>query len=160
MPTLIFMVPFSSYDSGVLGRPSQAPQKVTIEAFEEGEVLLYSLLFGSNSFQKVDCGLGFASWGASELGLWQGRGTSHRRSQGQRGLSNIYGRERVESGRDRHSQSWAPQDSHFLNPPHGIFVSFLSGKNSQRLLCKWLLDPCLHLNNGFLLSPKCLMWWR
>ena len=61
MPTLIFMVPFSSYDSGVLGRPSQGPQKVTIEAFEEGEVLLYSLLFGSNSFQKVDCGLGFAS---------------------------------------------------------------------------------------------------
>lgn len=60
MPTLIFVVPFSFYDSGVLGPPLQDPQKVTIEAFEEGEVLLYSLLFGSNSFQRVDFGLGFA----------------------------------------------------------------------------------------------------
>ena len=61
MPTLIFMVPFPFYDSGVLGPPSQDPQKVTIEAFEEGGVLLYSLLFGSNSFQRVDRGLQFAS---------------------------------------------------------------------------------------------------
>ena len=61
MPTLIIMVPFSFYDKGILGPPSQGPQKVTIKAFGEGGVLLYSLLFGSNSFQRIDYGLEFAS---------------------------------------------------------------------------------------------------
>ena len=60
MLTLIIMVPFSFYYKGVLRPPSQDPQKVTIEAFGEGGVLLDSLLFGSNSFQRVDCGLEFA----------------------------------------------------------------------------------------------------
>ena len=52
MPALIFMVPFCFYDSGVLGPPSQDPQKVTIETFGEGG-LLYSSLFGLNHFKRV-----------------------------------------------------------------------------------------------------------
>ena len=52
MPVLIFMVPFCFYDSGVLGPPSQDPQKVTIETFGEGGLLYFSL-FGLNHFKTV-----------------------------------------------------------------------------------------------------------
>ena len=51
MPALIFMVPFYFYDSGVLGLPSQTPQKVIIETFGEGG-LLYFPLFELNCLKR------------------------------------------------------------------------------------------------------------
>ena len=67
MPILIFVVPFCFYDSGALGPPSQDPQKVTIEVFGEGGVLLDSPLFGLNHFQRVNCDLGYTSSGKEGL---------------------------------------------------------------------------------------------